>query len=67
MTFKKNYWKKRNEARKETKLQAASIKPEDLHATNTESFKQQAASDKHQAPSDESHKPQASSDKQQAS
>ena len=45
---------------KKIKKKAASIKPEDLHAANTESFKQQA-------PSEESHKPQASSDKQQAS
>ena len=53
------------------KPQATSIKPQDLHAANTISFKQQAqpevASLKPQAPSEESHKPQASSDKQQAS
>jgi len=52
---------------KKIKKEAASTKPENLHAANTESFKQQAASDKHQAPSEVSHKPQASSDKQQAS
>ena len=48
------------------KPQAASVKPEDLHAANTQSFKHQAekdASRKRQAPSS---KPQASSRKRQA-
>ena len=47
------------------KLQAASVKPEDLHAVNTASFKRQAEKKipKPQAPSS---KPQASSRKRQA-
>jgi len=53
-----NYYKK-------LKRQAASIKPEELHAANTTSFKPQATekSSKVQAPSS---KPQASSRKRQA-
>ena len=48
------------------KPQAASIKPEDLHAANTTSFKRQAEK-KNPKPQATSSKPEASSHKRQAS